>query len=241
MADRAETTVADPGWANGLWWVVFCLLGAGAGGLLRAIAGWVASLRWAPLQGPFKLIASLPDPPATIGAVLLGAAAGLAVAYQGQRESLTVTVSPGQVALARAGSATELARRSVSAVFVDRKQLVLLGPAGEELAREPSDLDAGRLRDAFTGHGYPWHAGGDPFESDFRRWVPDTPDLPAGANALFAARQRALGRKDHDDAAELRAELARLGIVVREEQQRQYWRRHRADGTSGGDSAPGYP
>jgi hypothetical protein len=241
MDDRAETTVADPGWVSGLWWVVFCLLGAAAGWLVRMIAGWVASLRWAPLQGPFKLIASLPDPPATIGAIALGAAAGLAVAYQGHLESLTVTVAPARVRLARTGSATELARRSVSAVFVDRKQLVLLGPAGEELARKPSDLDTDRLRDAFLAHGYPWHDGGDPHEADYRRWVPNTPDLPAAANALLAARERALGRKDRDDSAELRAELAKLGIVVREEQQRQFWRRHWAGGTLGGGSAPGSP
>jgi hypothetical protein len=231
MTYRAETTVADPGWVSGLWWVVFCLLGAAAGWLLRAVAGWVASLRWAPLQGPFKLLASLPDPPATIGAVALGAAAGLAVAYQGHQESLTVTVSAGQAALARAGATTALARHRVSAVFVDRKQLVVLGPAGEELAREPSDLDADRLRDAFTRHGYPWHAAGDPFEAEYRRWVPDTPEIPAAANALFAARQRALARKDRDDAAQLRVELARLGIVVREEQQRQFWRRSTAPGS----------
>jgi hypothetical protein len=230
MDDRAETTVADPGWANGLWWVVLCLLGAGAGGLVRAIAGWVASLRWAPMQGPFKLIESLPDPLATIGAVAVGAAAGLAVAYQGQRESLTVTVSLHRVRLARMGSTTELARGSVSAVFVDRKQLVLQGPAGDEPAREPSDLDTGRLRDAFVHHGYPWRDR-DPFEDDYRRWVPDTPDLPAAASALLAARERALGRKDRDDAAELRAELARLGFVVREEKQRQYWRRPTAPGS----------
>jgi hypothetical protein len=230
MDDRAETTVADPGWTNGLWWVVCGLLGAGAGWLLRLIAGWVASLRWAPMQGPFKLLASLPDPQATIGAVAIGAAGGLALAYQGYRESLAVTVSPHRVRLARTGVATTLGRQSVNAAFVDRRQLVLQGPAGEELAREPSDLDAGRLRDAFVRHGYPWYDR-DPFEADYRRWVPDTPDLPAAANALFAARQRALARKDRDDAAELRAELARLGIVVRDEQQRQYWRRLPAPGS----------
>lgn len=229
MSEHTETTVADPGWATGLWWAVFGLLGAGLGGVVRAVAGWVASLPWAPLQGAFKLVDSLPDLPATIGAVLLGAAAGLAVAYQGQRESLAVTVSPHRVRLRRLGSQTEVAGGSVSAVYLDRKQLVLLGPVTEELAREPSDLDVTRLREAFTAHGYPWRDG-DPFAAEFRRWVPDTPELPAAANVLLAARQRALARKEHTDAAELRAELAKLGIVVREEQQRQYWRRVPAPG-----------
>jgi hypothetical protein len=227
---RATTTVADPGWTNGLWWVVFTLLGAAAGWLARIVTGWVASLPWVPLPGPLELLARLPDPAATLVAVGLGAAAGLAIAYQGQRESLTVVLSPDRVVLTQLGATTELTRRSVTAGFLDRKQLVLLGQAGQELARVPSDLDAGRLRRAFESHGYQWHPA-DPYQDQYRRWVPDTPHLPAAANALLAARERALGRNDRDDAAQLRTELARLGIVVREERQRQYWRRHSAPGS----------
>jgi hypothetical protein len=230
MDERTETTVADPGWTNGLWWVVLTLLGAVAGWLVRLLTGWVAGLPWVPLPGPLELLARLPEPAATLGAVGLGAAAGLYFAYQGQRESLTVTLSPARVAMTRDGATTELTRGSVDAVFIDRKQLVLLGAAGQELHRVPSDLDAGRLRAAFETHGYSWRPA-DPYQEHYRRWVPGTPDLPAAVNALLAARERALGRRDSDDAAELRTELARLGIVVREEQQRQFWRRHATPGS----------
>jgi hypothetical protein len=65
------------------------------------------------------------------------------------------------------------------------------------------------------------HSGGE-----YRRWVPDTPDLPIGADALLKARQRALDSDQGGDVAELRDELARLGVVVRDEAKRQYWRRH---------------
>jgi hypothetical protein len=54
--------------------------------------------------------------------------------------------------------------------------------------------------------------------------VEDTPGLPGGANALFKARERALRSGDRDDAAELRDDLARLDVVVREERHRQFWR-----------------
>jgi hypothetical protein len=105
---------------------------------------------------------------------------------------------------------------------------------GEELARKATDLDADRLQAAFVIHGFPWLAGGDPHKDEFRLWAEDMPDLPAGANALLKARARALGKggDGKEDAAELRAELARLGIVVRDEKKRQYWRRtgeHRSD------------
>ncbi len=233
----SETVVSERLWARVMMWIGFPLLGAGAGWLLKSVAGWVVSLPWAPLQGPFELadqlIASFGEPRATVGALAVGAVAGLVLAFIAEQESLTVALSHDRVSTKRGESARSIERASVNAVFLDKKQLVLLGRSGEELAREASDLDADRLREAFVAHGYPWLAGGDPYEDEYRLWVEDTPDLPAGADALLKARGRALGRGDEgkDDAAALRAELARLGIVVREEKKRQYWRR--STGTSG--------
>jgi hypothetical protein len=51
------------------------------------------------------------------------------------------------------------------------------------------------------------------------------PGLPEGANALLNARTRALAKKQKDDEAELRREVGTLGVVVRDEGTRQYWRR----------------
>jgi hypothetical protein len=220
-----ETVVAESALVPALLWVGFPALGAGAGWLLLSIAGWVASLPRAPMQGLFKLAASVPEPQGTIGALALGVLAGAVLAHLGVQDMLAVTVSDRRVTVRRGGGpAREIDRASVDAVFLDGKRLVLVGPAGEELAREASDLDAGRLADAFRGHGYPWRPDGDPYKDEFRRWVEDTPGLPAGANALLKARERALDKGDSDDAADLRAELAKLGIVVREEKKRQYWR-----------------
>lgn len=222
-----DVVVGDPAWAKRLWRFGFPVLGLGAGGLVRWGADWVASLPWAPLQGPFKVLASLPEPLTTIVALVLGAAAGLYLAYEAEKESLTVTVGGDRVGLSRFEAApVELPRASVGGGFLDGKQLVLLGPAGEELAREKhSGLDPDRLRVAFGTHGYRWHADGDPYRDDYRRWVPGIPDLPAGADAVLRAREQALRKGEHDDAAELRTELGKLGVVVREERHRQYWRR----------------
>jgi hypothetical protein len=38
-------------------WASFPLVGAGAAWLVKALAGWIAELPWAPFQGPFELIA----------------------------------------------------------------------------------------------------------------------------------------------------------------------------------------
>lgn len=223
---RNETVVSDPRWVWPFVWISFPVLGAGLGWLLTLAAGWVADLPVAPFQGVFKAIDQMAEPYATAVALGVGLLAGLALAYLAARDALTVTVSGGAVTLTRGdGSTRSVPRTSVATAYLDGKQFVLLGRAGQELAREKSDLDAGQLREALRGHGYPWHDGGDPYRDEYRRWVPDTPDLPAGADALLKARAKALEKGDGDDAADLRSELGKLGVVVRDEKKRQYWRR----------------
>lgn len=226
----SETVISERAWLRVLMWTGFPLLGAGAGWLLKAVTGWVVSLPWAPLQGPFRLadrvIVSFGEPQATVGAVAIGALAGLVLAFVAEHESLEVSVSPDRITAARGESLRIAEQPSVVAAFLDGKQLVVLGRETEELIREPSTLDADRLRSAFVSHGYLWLEGGDPYKDEYRLWVEDTPDLPAGADALLKARARALTKDDgKEDAAELRAELAKLGVAVREEKKRQYWRR----------------
>ena len=80
-------------------------------------------------------------------------------------------------------------------------------------------------------HGFTWRDGGDPYAHAYRRWVEGLPEdeapdgLPRGANALLSARRRALKRDDRDEADELRQELSRLGISIKDVKDRQHWRR----------------
>jgi len=225
--DRATVVAPEP-LERAIVWLGFPLIGGGAGWLLRSLAGWATSLPWVPFKGPLELVASVPDPLATLGSVALGIVGGLVVAVLAEQDYVRVTVDDDQVTVARGASRRSLPRASIGAVFLDGRQLVLLGHATDELAREGGDLpDAERLEAAFLAHGYPWMPGGDPHKDEYRRWVEDLPDLPAGANAILKARARALDKGDKEDAAQLREELGRLGIVVGEEGKRQFWRRTR--------------
>jgi hypothetical protein len=218
------TVVAEPLVQRILVWVLFPVLGAGAGWLVDLVATWLADLPFVPFRPAFEFLASAPEPRATVIALLVGALLGLAVACVAAWERLTVTVADDVVSLRSRGATQDFGRASVKAVFRDGKRLVLLGPVTEELARESGDLQTERLRDAFLRHGYPWQEGGDPYAGDYRRWVEDLPGLPTGANALLKARGRALAKNDSDDARQLRMELAELGVVVRDDKKQQYWR-----------------
>ncbi|MCO1598008.1 hypothetical protein M8C17_22935 [Micromonospora sp. RHAY321] len=220
---RPHTVVSGGRVELAVMWGGFPLLGAAAGGLLALAAGWVAGLPWAPLQGLFELLDRLPQPQATAGTAGVGALAGLVVAGIGTAERLIVTVDAAQVRLRRAGKDRHVSRAETRVVFVDDGHLVLLDADNAELTREPTDLPADRLAAAFRTHGWGW-ADGDPHRSSYRLWVPDLPGLPTGADALLRARERAVQKDRRDDARELRRELGRLGVVLRDEEKRQYWR-----------------
>ncbi|MBE1487397.1 YqeB family protein [Plantactinospora soyae] len=221
--------VAEPTGMVALVWITFPLLGAGLLWLLQWSAGWIASIRWIPMRGPFMLIDAVDEPWATGGALLLGVLGGLVVAGMAAVERLTVTVAADRVTLVRGGTTSQhLERDWIGEVFRDGKQLVLLGTDTGELARESSDLPTDRLRNAFEAYGYRWSADGDPYRDDYRSWVVDGTGLPAGADSLLKARQRALDKKERAQVAELRLDLARLGVVVRDQDKRQYWRRTRS-------------
>ncbi|MGW1893353.1 YqeB family protein [Streptomyces sp. NPDC002004] len=221
---QRHSVLREPTWSTVCVYAVLVLAGAGAGRLVDLLAHWLVTLPSAPLQQPARLIALLP------AAVLpaAGAVVGLTLGLAAQHEQLTIRLSDDRVVLVRVGREQDFPHDAIALAFRDGKHLVLLGHDGGELTRQECDLAVGRVAAAFTWHGYLW-AGADPHKDEFRRWVPGTPGLPEGADALLRARQEPLEKKGSadDDVCELRDELARLGVVVKDEKRRQYWRTFR--------------
>lgn len=206
---------------------VVLLVGAPVSGLvlgivLFRIAEW--SSEHVPLfRGPLKLITAGNSDWTGIVWAGLGAAVGIAFAFAAFAETLTVTVTDHQVQLRKQRVTTTIPLSSVAVAFLDGKRLVLLGRHTQELFRETHGSNGPKIAEAFRQHAWPW-ADADPYAGDYQRWVPDSPGLHPAINALLAARARALEKNDTAEAADLRLEVARLGYVLRDEQNRQYWR-----------------
>jgi hypothetical protein len=215
---QQTTTVPTPWWIRLLVWLCLPLVGAALAFLLLRVFVWL------PLPGPFDLVHNLPDKIATIIGPAVGAIAGLIFAGLVDRESLTVRLTMTGVVLTRPGTKRVLPRGEVAVAFRDGDQLILLGRTGRELAHEPCHLAKTKLQTAFSSYGIAW-SDQDPYLEAYRRWVPDLPELSPSAHAVFAARQKALESGDDGDKGELREELGRLGLVVRDQRKRQYWRR----------------
>lgn len=218
------TRVSPPLSFHVVLWVAVPLLGALVGWLLAFALDWIVSLSWAPFQGPLTLVDELTGAWTMLALIAVGVVTGVAVAVISYREVTIVTVDTGTVTITRNDKAIHVAGTDVAAVFVEKDHLVIQDRSGRILARAPiSDLPADKLEAAFATHTYSWMSA-DPFETAFARWVPDAPFLPSGANAIFVARQKALEKGDKGDQEDFRLELQKVGIIVRDDNQRQYWR-----------------
>lgn len=211
-------------------WGVLPLLGAAAGGLLSllpgwllALPGWVMALPFLPGRDKVELLAGMSGPVLTAVLMVVGLVAGGFLALTAHAEAVAVEVDGDAVRVTAAGETTEVPRARFGTAFLDGKELVVLDADTAEAVRAATDHGEKRLRAAFEEHGYAWSEG-DPHADAFRRWLDGTPDLDAHTQALLRTRQEALEKKDADDAAELRAELAGRGLVVRDRDRRQYWR-----------------
>lgn len=238
VARPEETVVAPSAAEHALIWVGFPVVGAVAGWLLEVAAVWITTSSWMPLPGWIRFVVELAAsaPHATPAALGIGAVAGLVVAAFAKAEQAAITVRDDDVRIHRDDTERRIERSAISAVFLDGKQLVIQGERGDEPLRETTDLDANALEEAFRTHAYPWTTT-DPRGHELRRWVPDLDRLPAGAGPLLTARQQALDNGDTDDAAQLRSELAAVGIVVRDEgKSRQFVRRIDPEPTTPGSA-----
>ncbi|AOS63852.1 YqeB family protein [Actinoalloteichus hymeniacidonis] len=198
-------------------------LGLILGSQLPNLLDWATAQRWLPLPGPLTLLAELEGPWPVIGCASACALGAVAIAFIAVHESLRLRISADEIHLEREGRGRTVGRSEVDSVFLDGKHLVVLDHESRQVIREPYDEHPATLARTFRAHGYPWRDE-DPHAALFRRWVRDTPELSSAVNAVLAAREIVLEKKAGRDADELRVESARLGVVVRDDGVRQYWR-----------------
>ncbi|MCC9024079.1 YqeB family protein [Bacillus nakamurai] len=209
-------------------WLVPPLLGAAIGWFLPVIARWAVTLEWVPFQGPLGIIASFHGWKAAIVTAIIGIIGGAWLTQAIFKECLVAIVSDSDVSLKIHNEESVFSRDTISGVFMDQKQLVLLGTEGQELFREKLEPAGVKAEKAFRRHGYVWLGLEDPFKEEYKRWVPDTPDLEPGVNALLKAREKALKKDDKADVKELKEEISKLGITVCDQGIRQYWRTYKS-------------
>ncbi|MHB9938127.1 hypothetical protein CF098_08890 [Clostridium sporogenes] len=204
-------------------WFGFPLIGLVLGWFLPSIAKWAISLPWIPFQGPLKLIASYNGAWVDIVTMILGLIAGIILTIFSFHESLETSIYGDKVILKIRDDEIILKKKDISFIFMDKKQLVLLGHDNKELFRCKQELNKNRVSAAFIKHNYPW-SDTDQFKEDFKTWVVDSPDLSPAANALLKSRKLAIEKGNDEEAFQLAQELWKLRVSVKEKDKRQYYR-----------------
>lgn len=220
-----------------VWWLGYPV-GGGLAALAMTVGGdWLGSIPFLPWMFHASeawldsIVGRIPgDLPTTVVATGVGTLAGLGLGAYSHHRTPTVTVDHDGLRLVSEDADSWVDRADVHTVFVDDEEVVILGHRSEIVALGSSeDLQVPALAEALTHHGYRWHDG-DPHAHEYRRWVPGLPELPAGADAIFAVRQEALEEEDQDELDSLRGELAKIGVIVRDDDEHQHWRLTRPAG-----------
>ncbi|PTH95342.1 50S ribosomal protein L29, partial [Staphylococcus shinii] len=138
-------------------------------------------------------------------------------------ESLKVIISDDDIKLQIGDEQKIINKSDISAVFVEKKTLIILGKYSNELYRESIESKIETTKKAFLYHRYPWKEE-DPFTKQYKRWVLGHPDFSNQINALLYAREHALKNDEEDEAKQLRQDLVQLDVVIRDDKNAQYVR-----------------
>ncbi|GAA0611710.1 hypothetical protein HPO96_22310 [Kribbella sandramycini] len=197
------------------------------GFFLPRFADWAVTKPWMPWKRILEVIGHGDAWWVVLICTVVGGLAGLLLGAIALDDTLKVTITHERVEFLKNEQTLVVPREKVSVAFLDGKQIVLLDATSKELAREKHDQlkgEAKQIPQAFRAHGYPW-TDSDPYESRFRRWVEDEPELPPTVNALLKARARSFDDdKGKADLRELRDEVIKLGFTVKDRDKKQYWR-----------------
>lgn len=200
-------------------------VGFGVGFAVPPLAAWIDALI-SDVPGPLAIAAQIPTIWLVPILTVVGLAAGFWLAEAAEHECLHITVDSEGMLTSIDGREHYVQRQAVSNVFTDPKDLVLIDSQQGELFRgSVSDISVDALRTAFTRHGYPWSGTADPYEAKFQRWIDGHPDLDSDEHKLLRDRRKALNDDAAEEATELATQLQKHGIVVRDKEKKQQYRR----------------
>jgi len=199
------------------------VLGGLIGWFIPVIADWLLKLPVVPWEGLIEFIASLNSFWVSIAATIIGITVGVLLTLTIFEESLEVTITYDNLQLKLGDKVDIIDKKDISTIYIENKQLIILGKNSNELYREIFETKIDTVRETFRTYKYPWKEK-DPFKKEYQRWVLGHPDFPEKLNALLYAREHALKEDKKKDAKHLREDLAKLGVVIRDEKNRQYVR-----------------
>ncbi|MGN0096502.1 MAG: hypothetical protein ACI38U_10590 [Corynebacterium sp.] len=226
MSDRSDTTtVRIPAGYTVTFTVGGAVVGLVAAFIVGPLVGWLIGLI-GDAPGPLRLAAELPFIGALPVLAVLGAVAGFVIVASWSDGAGSIDVGEDGITVRSKDADRHIPRACARRVIAEKKELIVLDEGTREVFRGPveDEMLAG-LRAALRDHGYPELETVDPYSREYTTWVEGDGRLDGEAEDLLRARRRALA-DDRPGAAEEALEgLRRRGIMVRDREGRQQYRR----------------
>lgn len=196
-----------------------------------SIVEWIINIDFLPFQDELqfihKIIEKLNDLFASQTALLLaliGGIVGLIAAMMINKRLLVISVTRDYIEFKKGANMSQILASDINGIFVeDIDKLVVLGAKGTELFRNTIFTDDDFLKTTLLDYGYPWFDQ-DPYLSEYQEWKLSDTNLPSYIHTLLKVRSNALERGDNKEADMIREELKHLGIILRDKDEKQYWR-----------------
>lgn len=235
LRDTRETVISMSMAEKIIWYVIFSVGGMTLGYFFTRIVHWLIDLEWFMkwigdsntfvfLMNLLEKIQSFTGDWSSVLLSVIGLLCGLFLVHWLMEQNISIKMTDATVTVQNKLLNMEILRKDIQHVFLDNGELVIVGFSGHELLREPHDTSKHKIEQAFNKHGYPWRSEGDPYKDHYQLWFEDSPDLLIPENALMKAREKAIENDDEEAMRDLKSELAKLNIVVRDEDGLQYWR-----------------
>lgn len=200
------------------------VLGGIIGWFVPTIVKWLLKLPVIPLEKLFILITSLNSQWVSVVAAVIGIILGIILTLIIFSETLEVTVTENSIRLKLGDSINIIEKKDISAIYFEKKELFILDQNSFEIYRGIIESKEDKVREVLQNYKYPWSEQ-DPFSNQYQRWALGYPDFSEKINVLLHAREQALKEKKKDDAKYLREDLAKLGVVIKDERNGQYVRK----------------
>ncbi|NBJ70166.1 MULTISPECIES: hypothetical protein [Clostridia] len=210
--------------------IVLIGLGIILGYFAIAIVEWIINIDFLPFQDELqfihKIIEKLNDLFASRAALflaLIGGIIGLIVAMRINKRLLVISVTKDYIDFKKGANISQILASNVNGIFVEEDELVVLDEKGNELFRNPLYTSNNLLKSTLLDYGYPWFDK-DPYLFEYQEWLLSDTNLPSYIHTLLKVRRHALELGNDEEADMIREELKHLGIILRDKDEKQYWR-----------------
>lgn len=155
--------------------------------------------------------------------MFIGVIVGILFSLTIYGEALKMRMTSESIHISKDDQEKQITKSNVKAVFVDKRQVVIIDQADREWLREASDINPVKIKDTFLIHSFPW-VEQDPYKQEYSLWKLEDERFSSSVNTILYERRNAIREGNTKKAKHLRKDLNELGVFVKDQGEDQHVR-----------------